>query len=210
MRLAPRKRSASRAAFWRTTAAAAVIASALCAGCGHTGFVGLSEPAPPASPAKPLPIFTARDIGRPYQVLGYVFRSTEGHKSGLQPMDEHMHVLSHASEEMTELRREALARGADAVVGFEMFPTLNGWGQPIGFSVGGLAVRFVDQAPSPAAAPATGGEGPAPPSDRATPSVESKTAPLEEPEPAPEESTDAPTDGSTEAPTDEPPVLPAP
>ncbi|MFW5739509.1 MAG: hypothetical protein ACOC1F_04000 [Myxococcota bacterium] len=162
-----------------------MIVGALAIGCGHTGFVGLSEPAPPASPAKPLPIYASRDIGQPYRVLGYVFRTTEGHKSGLQPMDEHMHVLTYASEEMTELRRQALARGADAIVGFEMFPTLNGWGQPVGFSVGGLAVKFEGGPPSP---------------DRATPDVDSKTAPLEEPEPAPAEEPGA----------SDPPELPAP
>ncbi len=123
--------------------------------CGHTGFVPLSEPAPAASPAQPLPIYAARDVGRPYRVLGYVFRSTEGHKSGLERVDDTMHVMSHASEEIQEMRREALARGADAVVGFEMFPTLSGFGQPVGFSVGGLAVKFLDAPTEPPVVPPT-------------------------------------------------------
>lgn len=180
-----------------STIVGTALAAALTIGCGHTGFVGLSEPEAPASPAMQLPIYAARDIGRPYRVLGYVFRSTEGHKSGLAPMDEHMYVLSPGSEEMSEVRREALARGADAIVGLELFPTLNGFGQPVGFSVGGLAVKFTDQ--SAAVAPNQPTTEPAA-VETATPDVGSKSAPLEEPEPAPE---DPEAEGS-------PPELPAP
>jgi len=176
----------------RPTAIAGMLAAALLAmtgiGCGHTGFVPLSEPAPAASPAQPLPIYAARDIGRPYRVLGYVFRSTEGHKSGLERVDDMMYVMSHASEEIQEMRREALARGADAVVGFEMFPSLSGFGQPVGFSVGGLAVKFLDApaepptiAPTPSAIP----EAPAEPPTIAPTPGDPPEAPAEPPPPLP-------------------------
>lgn len=186
---------------WKVQVLGALLAGTIAMGCGHTGFVSLSEPAAPAFPGKPLPVYAAKDVGRPYQVLGYVFRSTEGHKSGLEAVDDFMHVLSQGSEEMMELRREALARGADAVVAFEMIPTLNGWGQPVGFSVGGLAVKFLE------------GEAPAkepPPAGASEPETSVLPAP-----PSPPGPVDAPTTDSVEAPTDnavepmtDPPQLP--
>lgn len=174
----------------RRTLMGAVLVTLATAGiaCGHTGFVPLSEPAPAASPAQPLPIYAARDIGRPYRVLGYVFRSTEGHKSGLERVDDTMYVMSHASEEIQEMRREALARGADAVVGFEMFPTMSGFGQPVGFSVGGLAVKFLDapaEAPAIPPAPSAAPEAPTEPPAVAPVPAEPPRAPAESAPPLP-------------------------
>ncbi len=56
-------------------------------GCGQSGFIALAEPASAASPSQYIPIHASRDIGRPYRVLGFVFRTTEGHKSGLERID---------------------------------------------------------------------------------------------------------------------------
>lgn len=177
--------------------AALCVSAGILSGCGHTGFVELAEPMPPKSPAEPIPIYVSRDIGQPYRVIGYVFRSTEGHKSGLQALDDRMHVMMQGSEELSEIRRQALARGADAIVGLEMFPTINAFGQPSGFSVGGLAVKLE----APSSAPASPPSVPSPssstpaPSDTAPPNAEENEAPLEEPEPAP---------------ADQPPTLPNP
>lgn len=180
---------------------AMVWSACLCgiAGCGHTGFVPMSEPAAPAPADSPLPVYASRDIGRPYRVLGYVFRTTEGHKSGLEAIDEHSYVLSPMSEEMTELRRKALEKGADAIVGLELFPSHNGWGQSVGFSVGGLAVKFIEQDAVSTPEPSPSEPQPAP--------VTPQPPPQPTPQPPPQPSEPAP---SQFPPTDGPEALPGP
>jgi hypothetical protein len=142
-------------------------------------------------------VYAGRDVGRPYVVLGYVFRTTEGHKAGLEAFDESMFIVSHTSELMSELRQIALAKGADAIVGVELFPSLGGWGQTVGFSVGGLAVKYAGPATLPPSAVPE--PAPPPPGNTDPPAPTEPTAPT------------APTPTPTIEPdTDGPAPLPAP
>ena len=175
-------------------------------GCATSGFVQLSEASPSTPASQAIVLYASKDIGRPYRVLGYVFRTTEGHREGMNPEAPGVYVLQQDSEEVMELRRVAAQKGADAIVGVELFPTFTTFGQAIGVSIGGLAVKFetaeeaslpethvTSSAPSAPVAPSGSSVVPSAASSALPPPVVASTAePLPAPPPPPPSSSPAP------------------
>ena len=113
-------------------------------GCApYTGFVPLAAPSQGARvPPESVSLHASLDIGRPYAILGYVYRQVVGLGEGATDLSKNTSELQYGEDVLKDLRQKAASQGADAIVGLNLDGAINGYGQPICTSVGGWAVKL--------------------------------------------------------------------
>jgi hypothetical protein len=115
-------------------------------GCSpYTGFVPMAKsPQATGAPTPPerITLHASLDVGKPYQILGYVYRQVMTRKEGATDLGDETIELSYSEDVVKDLKKKAAAHGADAIVGLNLDGAVNGYGQPICTSIGGWAVEF--------------------------------------------------------------------
>ena len=115
-------------------------------GCSpYTGFVPMAKsPQATGAPTPPerITLHALLDVGRPYRILGYVYRQVMTIKEGATDLGEETVELSYSEDVVKDLKRKAAQHGADAIVGLSLDGAVNGYGKPICTSIGGWAVKF--------------------------------------------------------------------
>jgi len=129
-----------------------VACALLAAGCSEVGYLPLRAGGTPTDPAA-LFISPERDVGRPYEAIGWVYFLPMMRGDGLREAGGYLMEIDPASPFLRDFLGLAAANGADAILALRISPVLNGFLDPIAFGLTGLAVRFTGPPPTVAPPP---------------------------------------------------------